>query len=236
MSEKITFCISSIPQREEMLRETIKSISPQVDSILLCLNNYNVKTAEEIKSINSQKIKYVIGDNYRGDAGKFYFAEFIEGYIATGDDDMAYPPNYIKCLKEGIEQYNRKAVVSFHGRSLQLPIKAYYSDTSQIYSFQKEVRKDVAVHVIGTGCMGYHSDTIKLKLSDFPSANLADIHFSVKAHKDGIPLIVLSHKEHWIKYFYPEETIYNSMKDNDAEHVKKLKEIEWILEKHTASI
>lgn len=227
--------MSSIPERSEMLWEAVKSIVGQVDAVMLCLNNYDIKAAEDIKSLHPLKIKYIISDNRLGDGGKFYFAEYLKGYALFGDDDMTFPHDYVQRTIEGIEKYSRKAIVSHHGRTLRLPIESYYNGALHYYSFKKELRYDAPCHVIGTGCMGYHTDTIKISLRDFPSANMADIHFSIKAHNQGIPLIVLAHKENWIRYLYPESTIYDSMNKNEVEQVTRLKKIECILAKRTAS-
>jgi hypothetical protein len=226
---KIAF-IASIPDRVEMLKETVRSLLPQVDEIYLSLNNYSATEGMCIKAMDVDRIHIEFLDNKLGDSSKFYFTRKLKDvYAFICDDDMAYPQNYVSYMISKIEEYKRKAVVSLHGRTLNLPITAYYSGANKQYIFTKEVKQDVPVHVIGTGCMAYHSDTIQVSIDNFPSKNMADVHFSVAAHKKGIPLIVVKHRENWIPYMAPENTIYKEMCNNDSEQVSRLKKIEYLL-------
>lgn len=222
-----TACIASIPERSEMLKETIKSLLPQVDHVMLCLNNYDISVANEIQSMSPRKITYVIGDNSKGDAGKFFFVPKIKGYILTCDDDLIFRDNYANKMIAGIEKYNRKAVVSMHGRVMDFPIKkSYYHEHRNYYAFNKELKDDVRCHVIGTGCMAWHTSTMgKFSMKDFYSKNMSDIHFSILAQKRNVPLMVLAHNPLFILYQQPEKTIYKSMNMDDSEHVKRLNAI-----------
>ena len=46
---------------------------------------------------------------------KMYWLGDFPGYYATVDDDIDYPANYINELKKFVDQYNRRAICSFHG-------------------------------------------------------------------------------------------------------------------------
>ena len=46
---------------------------------------------------------------------KMYWLGDFPGYYATVDDDIIYPPNYIQTLKDAVDRYDKKAIVSFHG-------------------------------------------------------------------------------------------------------------------------
>ena len=210
-----------------MLKETVKSLSPQADKIMLFLNKYNdINLCREVKGGNP-KVSYVIGDNRYGDAYKFFFCEAneLKGYVFTADDDMIYPPDYVTHMIKGIEKYGRKAVVSLHGRTFDFPISSYYGGHKKYYSFRDKVNEDKQADVIGTGCMAWHTDTIQPKMENFPTANMADIHFSILAKKKNLPLMVLAHKMQWVHYMNPPDTIFAQKRKDDSEHVRRLNEV-----------
>ncbi len=231
LQEKAFVCIASIPQRESSLKETINSLLPQVDKIYLYLNNYDEATADQIKNISPDKIEYIIGDNVYGDAGKFYWADKLNGYIFSCDDDLYFPPDYIKTAINGIEKYGRKAIVCFHGRELKPVCASYYRDYRAYYGFNNTIENDTFVHVAGTGCMAWHSSVMNISMSHFSSANMADIHLSVLAQKNKIPIVILSHKPNWIKgTYYPSlNSISGMATKNDKEQTELVNKIDWRL-------
>ncbi len=87
MSSMISFNIASIPDRVDLLINTVHSIIDQVDVVNICLNNYEVNPFE-----GYDKVNVVFSNNALGDGGKFLFVSQIDGYYFTGDDDLIYPP------------------------------------------------------------------------------------------------------------------------------------------------
>lgn len=208
MYDEVNICISSIPSRKELLKKTIQSILHQADKIYLYLNDYSTQDAIEIQSLSKSKITFIVGANSDyGDAGKFYWASRLSGYILTADDDLLYPPDYVKAVVEGIEKYHRLSVVTFHGRILKFPIGSYVSSHTKFPTFKDNLDEDLFVHIAGTGCMGWHSDTIKPMITDFPTTNMSDTYFSVLAQKKKIPICVLAHKRRWIREMISDTSI-----------------------------
>lgn len=232
MKDKISVCIASIPHRRYSLEDAINSLLPQVDAVYLFLNNYSESDVEQIKQICSEKIEYIIGDNKHSDASKFYWADKLSGFILTADDDIVYPSDYAKKIIEGIEKYARKSIVSFHGRTLKFPMDSYYRDYSAYFGFNNKLAEDVFVHIAGTGCMGWHSSSISVSMNDFPSPNMADIHISILAQKNKVPVAVLAHEENWIQGTYsPVNSISSKMKNNDSEQTERVRTVDWKLYK-----
>lgn len=230
MNETISACIASIPERRYSLESTIKSLLPQVDKIYLFLNNYDRVAAEQLYKISPKKIECAIGDNGYGDAGKFYWANKVDGFVCTADDDIVYPPDYIQSLVNGIEKYGRKAIVSFHGRILKFPTISYYRDYENYFSFSDKLECDTFVHVAGTGCMGWHSRSVNISIKDFLSANMADIHVSIMAQKYKIPVVILSHEANWITgTFSPNNSIASRTMKNDSEQTERVNNVDWKL-------
>jgi hypothetical protein len=207
----ITAQIASLSQRADSLKQTIESLLPQVDSIFVGLNNYS----ETPSFCHNDKIKCKLFDNSTGDAVKFYGVENIEGYIFTCDDDLIYPPDYVKYLTKMIDHYQKAAIVTVHGRDFyRFPIVNYYSSATIRYRCLDTVERDEIVLVGGTGVMAWHSSTVKVKYSDFQAPNMADVWMAKLAHEQDVPIVVLNHPAGWLRYIHPETTIYESYRSN----------------------
>jgi len=195
--------IASVPDRENMLSEVVASIRPQVDSIFVALNNY-----DHVPSFLSDG-EYVILDNKYGDAAKFYDIEKRNGYFFAIDDDLIVPPSYIEYLRQGITKHN--GLVSLHGRNY--PRNPTFKKWIGNYRCLNTVTHDVSVNFIGSGCCGFHTDRLKLKLSDFPTKNMADCYLSRVAYLQGIPMVVLAHQQGYLRYTSPVTTIWGQTRD-----------------------
>jgi hypothetical protein len=209
----VTVQIASIPDREESLKRTIESICNQADFIQVALNGY--------KSIplwlnNEPKILTVMMDNVRGDANKFYNIEDRSGYLFTADDDIEYPLNYCADMIDAIDRY--KCIVTLHGRNYPRPFENYYK-MKDVYRCLGNVPKGGRVDVGGTGVMAWHSDRLKVKYSDFKSANMADIWMAKIASEQGVPIMVVPHTELYLKHTRHSTCIFNEQ--HRLKHVKQ---------------
>ena len=105
--------IATIEERKESLADTINSLYDQVDEICIYYDDYR----SEI--FGSEKIETIGGFKKRelGDAGKFarFFGNAEDAYYLTCDDDLIYPPDYVKAIKESIDG-NPDCVYSSHGK------------------------------------------------------------------------------------------------------------------------
>ena len=82
--------IASLPERVECLRDTVNSLLPQVDKIIVGLNNYT----KVPNFLNHPKIEAYLLDNSLGDAAKFYkVGDYKDSYYLSCDDDLIYPVN-----------------------------------------------------------------------------------------------------------------------------------------------
>jgi glycosyltransferase involved in cell wall biosynthesis len=196
---KITASLTTMKEREESLKDTVKSLLPQVDKLNVYLHGYN----EKPQFLNHKKIEVAFslehGDH--GDIDKMAWVDEVKGYHLVCDDDLIYPPDYAKSMVKAINEYDKKVIVSYHGSVLKrLPIAKYYSDRL-VFPCLGEVKYNQRVSVIGTGTLGYHSSVGlgKIDLKD-KMPNMLDIHLSMWARQNNIPLFVLAHKEGWIRH------------------------------------
>lgn len=201
----ISVGIASLPERRMLLYQALDSLLPQVDRIGVYLDGY-----DEIPDfcINPKIDVARSQEPSLGDAGKFFWASHAEGYYFTCDDDLLYLPGYVDSLLAGIERYERHAVCSFHGAIFGIDAPTTFS--RQVFPCLGSVYADFSVHTLGTGVMGFHTDTCRPPLEIFEHPNMADIWFGAWAQKHKLPLVVLMHRSPPVAYLDPgDDTIWD---------------------------
>ena len=154
------------------------------------------------------KISFYKLDNSRKDCAKFYNAELRNGYVLTLDDDLAVPEGYVDLLISKVNQY--KGAVSLHGKIYPRP-PIDFRRAKIVHRCLGTVLSDSKVDLIGTGCMAYHTDMIKVRFDDFPVGGMADVWFSKLAWEQNVPMWVIAHPNGYLRYSSPAVTIWNTM-------------------------
>lgn len=236
---KITASMATFPGREVSLQETITSIIDQVDELRIYANNLHKKQLKlhlVQMYLHHKKIKWYFSNDHLGDlgdAGKFYRVEEITGYHFTIDDDIIYPPDYTAIMINAIETYGRRCIISTHGRILPPgKIVSYYKNHSQQFSCLRSVPQDIQAHIIGTGVLAYHTDTIRIPFSIFKAANMADIWFSKYCNDKKIPRIIIKHPGGWIRESHNVDnltTIYAHNVNDCSFQTEVCNSVEWKL-------
>lgn len=189
--------IASIPSRHACLERTVGSLVDQVDGIGIYLDNYDAIPAWA-ESYGS-KIKFERSQDQArdlGDAGKFFWIDGFKGYYFTCDDDLIYPHDYVARLIESIEKRKGPVAVGWHGSLVLEPFESYYDSSSRrVFSFGAARPEDTPVHILGTGCLGFHTSHLKVSLDDFKTPNMADVYFALLAQEQCIPLLVIKHEK-----------------------------------------
>jgi hypothetical protein len=210
---KIVVNISSY-KRNYGLEKVINSVIEDCDKINVALNSYD---GEIPKFLFDNKINILITDNSKGDAYKFYFLNNTEdAYYITLDDDIIYPKNFIKKIIQKCDFYERKKVITYHGRNFEkFPIESYYKSKSKRYHFLQEVSKDTKVQFGGTGLMCFHSNLFKIPFEYFIFPNMADVWIGKYCMENNIDIICVEHKKNELSNIDHTETIYNNGIKND---------------------
>lgn len=146
------------------------------------------------------EFSYWDGTDDFGDANKFRGVIDKEGYLFVADDDIFYPKDYKEFMIKKIEQYNRKAVITLHGKIIrEQPIESFYDRRAFFkHRCMDTVKKDTPVHIPGTGVMGWHSDTISFSMDDFKAPNMADIWAGIKCEEENVPRICVAHQNDFL--------------------------------------
>lgn len=206
---KLTVNIATYKPRIEngSLERAIDSLIGQVDEVRVYFNPDKDSVSWNMGT--SYKNCYVLNGNKNlTDNGKFYFLDQItepEIYL-TCDDDLIYPPDYVKRMVEAIEHY--KCIVSFHGRQLLGTGVDYYTSHKSFHCLHGVIHDEV-IDVVGTGVCGFDTRYFHPKgLAFSPDQKMSDLIFSLEAAKQGKQMGVISHAPNWIKHIDNKETIH----------------------------
>jgi len=196
----ITAQIATVPHREDMLQTVVNSLIDQVDKINIMLNGYKdapmfLKQLE----FHTDKLHYFdMMEGEMGDAAKFFRVENLEGYVFTCDDDIQYPPDYVKVMIAELQRYDNKVILTNHGREMhRKPVVSIYSDRKETHHTFLET-KSVKLDIGGTGVMAFHTDFFKPKYREFKRANMADIWVAKQAKEQGLKIMMNPHPENWL--------------------------------------
>lgn len=196
LDQKRVGAMASFPPRRESLEHCLETILPQLDELILYLNNYdsvpNFALHPKIRAVLSRDRKGDLRDN-----GKFYdLPQDDDTYIFTFDDDITYPSDYTSRMIHFIEMLGRDSVVGLHG--VIFPDGEFERLQQRTVHHFREKRSGSFVDLLGTGTTAWHSSALKLNLDDFPTAGVADLWFAVATAKRGIPLFSVPRSKDWL--------------------------------------
>lgn len=199
--------MATIPGREKACKIAVASLEDQLD-----------------------ELHVVDGDRGLGDANKFKGVIGKDGYKLCFDDDLKFPSDYVDYMTRKIEQYNRRAVITLHGKILrEQPIESFY-DRHAFFKHRcmDAVKKDTPVHIPGTGVMGWHSDTISFSMDDFKAPNMADIWAGIKCEQENVPRICVAHPKDFLAGLPTNGyNCYEANRNRDHILTKAINSIKW---------
>ncbi|MGY4877583.1 glycosyltransferase family A protein [Vreelandella aquamarina] len=207
--------LATYPPRESCLNDVIDSVFYQVDNFCVYLNRYEKppKVVNELLSDKdtSSALHYILDyDGQPKASGKFRWLQ-KEGYIFILDDDIIYPPDYIKNMVSWIEKLKRKAFVGVHAVNFHENITNESSEVKSYikekFNFSHEVGSLTKVHMLGTGTLAFHSSLVKdFKKELYDQMNHLEGHenandesLAVLMKQKGIPMYTIPRKEKWLK-------------------------------------
>ena len=203
----------------------VATLLPQADLLGVHLNDYPDVPAfldhPRIRVSRSQEC----GDLRA--SGKAAFTDDLpDGYHLMVDDDIDYPDDYVRGLVAKVEQYDRRAVVGYHGVLLEVPVVKYFGGR-EVLHFGTALREDRQVHVLGTGTVAMHTDTMRFGLQDLPTTVMVDVWFAVAAHRRGIPLVAVARPtRHLLQLEQLGATLFEEFRDDDSGHVAALRTVD----------
>lgn len=216
MNDRVLVGIASIPERVASLERVIAALAPQADRIAVSLNDY--QTVPDFLRLypNVEYVLRTLGNG--GDAEKFAAVDDWDGIVATCDDDILYPPDYIQTLRRAIRRYGPETMVGFHGgKTLGWNGSALAATHKQIRCLGDLEEDDTDINVLGTGALAYHAAYVPVWRDVFREPNMADVHMACHARALGVPMVALAHKAGWLTDICPAgPSIYESNRRRDG--------------------
>lgn len=199
MKTRVAATIASFPDRFGYLAQVVDRIQPQVDLLFVYLNN----TARVPTFLRRDYIVVNIGDKAEGDlrdAGKFYPIDRLVSdfeVLLTLDDDIAYPPNYIKAMCAHLNRFDSHCAVGVHAALVSEPF-VNAKQSRRVFHFREPLAAHIPVNLIGTGTMAIGTN----ELSELTLAQLqpgaVDVSFAGFAKRAGLPLVAVPRLRGWL--------------------------------------
>jgi hypothetical protein len=198
--------MATFPARIEIIPFVIESLSPQVDKINLCLNEFREIPKGLAKYSN---LNIVLPSQDYKDVGKFIHNVDDEDDVILVDDDIIYPDDYVVRLKCFYEKFlHLNVVVGSHG----VIYPDLYDGSVQarkVFAFKHALARSRVVNQLGTG-------TVFLKGRQIPpldymdlSQRFVDVRFSRWQFEHGTSLICIPRESGWLKEINLDETIFS---------------------------
>jgi len=191
-------CLATIPQREQSLARTLGSLRKQVDALYVYLNGY-ARVPPIVKRLCAG---YARSQRYgdRGDAGKFFWTDKLKNVLYLScDDDFLYHDGYVAHLVRAAQRHRLRCPVSLHGVILSNRLRRgrnvnwLREGRAKLLQVIDTVPVDTRVHLVGTGVLCYHTDSLRLTPRSFPTPNVADIWFAKACRDQRIARYVVAH-------------------------------------------
>ena len=212
--------IASLPNRENGLKNTITTLSPQVDHIYVWLNGY--KYTPEVKEKN---VTFYLSSTNEGAIAKLKILEFIKEqnfYYFTCDDDIIYPPDYVQ---HNLKYYTKGSIQTSHGNIFKsFPIKKYIGGADENIYFGSYNPYYKPINFVGTGVSLMDSTVAKqINYKEFTTNNMLDVWVSCWAHSNNVPMYIIPHDRAWLKpnnNIDQTNSIWEKVKKDDSMHTQ----------------
>ncbi len=140
--------MATFPARQDIMLQTVASISSQVDQMYICLNEFT-QIPVELASIRN--VTAVIPATDLKDVGKFYFPPSPEDIVFTIDDDIIYPASYVTDTLQRIDMVGLDGNVFGYMANAWVFKKQKNTFGWRNYKFGKACKDMFAVDILGTG-------------------------------------------------------------------------------------
>ena len=209
--------------RRDVVERAVRSIAAQVDELHLHLNDYD----EPPVGVRLANVKITTPADYGdlNDVGKFLALERLDGteFLFTVDDDIVYPPDYVRRMLTTLEQFGRGVALGVHAAVLANPMKRFYEDRS-VAHFQRSAPHRYLADVLGTGTMAMHSSLLPVGLEDFRAPGMADLWFAIGCKRRSIPRLVIDRHDEWLQPLATETSIFGSCFADDSVQTQAARE------------
>lgn len=194
MSSKVAIGIAAVPERSENLGRVVKRLLPQCDRLTITLNGWGER---EPDIPTNKKIVLRVKDTNIGSQVKFACCYDWDGYCLSVDDDILYPPDYVKRMTECLDKFGRKAIVGVHG-SIANPDPIHgFMRRRKIIHFRAVVGTVTPVLFVGAGTACFHTDHFRIYPEECEVPNISDTYLMCLSAP--MPHYIIDRGKAWLK-------------------------------------
>lgn len=210
--------MATIPSRTVQLELAVRSLLPQVDSLVVYLNNFGDAPTPAV--LADPKVLVLRSESAQGDlrdVGKFAaWAQSADFYLSV-DDDIIYPPNFVTQLVKASLELGEAAAVGVHGAMLNQPIQSYFRDRL-VHHCRATLETLEQVHVVGTGTLLLPRAVVaQLDYALLHGyAGAADLGLSLLLAAAGVPRYIIPRRADWVQPLLVEDSLFAEFVHNDA--------------------
>lgn len=214
--------MATFPPRRKIMMDVVQRIAPQVDEMFICLNEYSEIPGELADFGN---VTAMIPDRDMKDVGKFAFDAAPDDVVFTVDDDILYPPDYVKTVMEQAKQVELEVnTIGYQGNAWVFK-KQQDKFAWRNFLFFNACPKILGATVLGSGtaCMLGRNMPSVADLAG--SEGFVDLRFSRLLAERGVKLWVLPRSSEYLLRNLPDElqetTLFNTVAKKGREDVRK---------------
>lgn len=190
MSDEVSVLIATIPSRHPSLHDVVWALAPQASRVCVSLNGFQ-RYPDWLDAFPT--VQHIVHptDERRANA-VWEWMSLVRGYVVIADDDIAYPTRYIEHMTSTVERYNRKVVITVHG-------KWFNGGRLGLTHFAHRLFMDRRVEIAGVGTCCFHTDLLRPDPSAFPNPYFRDLQFSLLCKRMGIPIYAIQRMDDWLR-------------------------------------
>ena len=211
--------MATMPSRYESLMQALPHILPQLDRLYLYLDKH---TAIPPAVLSESKIVPILPEGKTlGCDGKFMGLkrEKQPCLYFCFDDDIIYPPDYVRRLTAFLKRLHFAVVVGVHGVLFHRRFETYTKSRSMIH-FARGLILDSLVDELGSGTLAFHSECIQIDPEQWAQPNLTDLMFMLEAIRQNVPRLCIRREEGYLRAIAEKQADslhLNSLKDDSRE-------------------
>lgn len=190
--------MATFPPRAAILEDCLVRIAPQVDAVILYLNEYLMIPGFLTKYPN---VYPILGEAAYGDLsaiGKMVALEHCQNcYFLLLDDDILVPSDYVSRIKAAMDLYEGRAAFAVHGGVIAGDAEGYY-ERSQFFGWRDPLKEHRLVTLIGSGTFAVHQSQFPATLDQFLGEVMVDLRISLICRDNGVPLLSIERPAFWL--------------------------------------
>lgn len=199
--------MATIPGREAIVGEALRSLRPQVETIRVICHDMTAPPP----LVRDLADEYRCEPDTEGAAAKFRWAQAWSGLYFAVDDDFRYPPDYAATMARWVRRWRGRALVTACGRLLP-PYATRFQDAKRAFA----PRSRCPGGWINYGCSGVLAFDSTLRVpTTFPARNADEAGLAVWAQAHRVPFWLVPHESGWLQYLIEDKaapTIWNAAK------------------------